>query len=410
MTHRRILVAGSLSLALLAAACHEDELFSPPPAAYKGGALFKRYVAIGNSITAGWQSGGINDSLQRLAYPVLVAGAMGGDPFYYPSLNAPGCPPPYTNIFTGARVGSGTGTTCAFRNANIPPYLNNLGVPYAFAADPPRNGGPITPINPLVELILGGRTQVELMTAARPTFVSVWIGNNDLLIPAGDPANAGDTTKLTPLAAYKADYRSILDAIEAVDAKAILIGVVNVTAIPFFAQGQTYFGIKNTTTNFPTNFLVANNCGPRGFAGVGVGDSVLVPFPYGLGLIGLAQADPANNYTLDCSVPQVIVPRELLLFAQAADSFNAFDSTEAATRGWAWINPNPTLDSLLAVPGQVAPFPNTAVTCSGSPFGLALSCDGVHPSTATQRLIARKLVQAINAKYVSAIPAVPAVP
>ncbi len=143
MTYRRILVAGSLSLALLAAACHEDELFSPLAPAYKGGAMFKRYVAIGNSITAGWQSGGINDSLQRLAYPVLVAGAMGGDPFYYPSLNPFGCPPPYTNIFTGARLGSGTGTTCFFRSANIPPYLNNLGVPYAFAADPPRNGGPI---------------------------------------------------------------------------------------------------------------------------------------------------------------------------------------------------------------------------------------------------------------------------
>jgi len=294
-----------------------------------------------------------------------------------------------------------------FRNANIPPYLNNLGVPYAFAADPPRNGGPLTPINPLVELILGGRTQVELMTAARPTFVSVWIGNNDLLIPAGDAVNAGDTTKLTPLAAYKADYRTILDAIEAAGAKAILIGVVNVTGIPFFSQGQTYFVIKNTTTNFPTNFLVAGNCAPRSLGGVG--DSVLVPFPYGLGLIEAAQADPANTYTLSCDVPQVIVPRELLIFSQAADSFNAFDSTEAATRGWAWINPNPTLDSLRGVPGQLAPFPNTAAACSGSPFGLALSCDGVHPSTATQRLIARKILLAINAKYLSAIP-VPTVP
>jgi lysophospholipase L1-like esterase len=404
MTRRRVMLAAGLALA---AACHQDELFTPPVPPYAGGAMFQRYVAVGNSITAGWQSGGINDSLQRLAYPQVVAGAMGGDPFYYPSLVAPGCPPPYTNIFAGTRLGVGsTGTTCLFRNPNLPPYLNNLGVPFAFTADPPRNGGPITPVNPLAQLILGGRTQVQLMRAARPTFVSVWIGNNDLLIPASDAANAGDTTQLTPLAAFRADYGAILDSIAAVGAKAILIGVVKITAAPFFSQGQTYFSIKNTTTNFPANFQVAANCGPPPG---GVGDSVLVPFPYGLGLIGQAQADPGNTYTLDCSVPQVIVPRELALFAQAADSMNAFDSTQAAARGWAWLNPNPTVDSLRAVPGQFAPFPNNTVACTGSPFGLAVSCDGVHPSTATQRLIARKVVQAINAKYGSAIP-IPAVP
>ena len=405
MMHRRVLLAAGLSL-VLAAACHQDDLFTSPVPAYAGGAMFQRYVAIGNSITAGWQSGGINDSLQRLAYPVLVAAAMGGDRFYYPSLTAPGCPPPYTHIFMGARLGAGsTGTTCWLRSPNIPPYISNLGVPYAFTADPPRNGGPITPINPLAQLILGGRTQVQVMMTARPTFVSVWIGNNDLLIPAGDAANAGDTTKLTPLAVFQGDYRAILDSIAAAGAKAILIGVVNVTGIPFFSQGQTYFAIKNTPPSpFPANFTVAANCAPRGLGGVG--DSVLVPFPYGLGLIGLAQANPANTYTLDCSVPQVMVPRELAVFAKAALDFNAFDSTQAAARGWAWINPNPTLDSLRAVSGQVAPFPNTAVACSGSPFGLALSCDGVHPSTATQRLIAKKIVQAINAKYGSAIPAI----
>src|SRR5438093_9261803 len=93
MMHRRVLLAAGLSL-VLAAACHQDDLFTSPVPAYAGGAMFQRYVAIGNSITAGWQSGGINDSLQRLAYPVLVAAAMGGDRFYYPSLTAPGCPPP----------------------------------------------------------------------------------------------------------------------------------------------------------------------------------------------------------------------------------------------------------------------------------------------------------------------------
>src|SRR5919198_3137830 len=83
--HRRVMLAAGVSLAL-AAACHQDELFTPGIPPYAGGEMFVRYVSLGNSLTAGFQSGGINDSTQRQAYPVLVAAAMGGDPFYYPSL------------------------------------------------------------------------------------------------------------------------------------------------------------------------------------------------------------------------------------------------------------------------------------------------------------------------------------
>ncbi|HUL01911.1 MAG TPA: hypothetical protein VLV16_01635, partial [Gemmatimonadales bacterium] len=60
-------------------------------------------------------------------------------------------------------------------------------------------------------------------------------------------------------------------------------------------------------------------------------------------------------------------------------------------------------------PGAIRPFPAfppdpNYVT---APFGTALSRDGVHPSTSTQKLIAQGLQQAINAKYGSAIPAIP---
>src|SRR5438105_4749803 len=68
MPHARNLLAAGLTLAL-AAACHQDELFTPLVPSYAGGAMFQRYVSFGNSITAGIQSGGLNDSLQKLAYP-----------------------------------------------------------------------------------------------------------------------------------------------------------------------------------------------------------------------------------------------------------------------------------------------------------------------------------------------------
>src|SRR5438552_10522438 len=65
--------------------------------------IFANYVALGNSLTAGFQSGGINDSTQRQSYAFLLAGQM-GTRFAYPSLVKPGCPAPIATFATGALV------------------------------------------------------------------------------------------------------------------------------------------------------------------------------------------------------------------------------------------------------------------------------------------------------------------
>jgi hypothetical protein len=43
------------------------------------------------------------------------------------------------------------------------------------------NTSPFGGTNALTQFILGGRTQIQAMMASQPTFVSVWIGNNDVL-------------------------------------------------------------------------------------------------------------------------------------------------------------------------------------------------------------------------------------
>jgi hypothetical protein len=49
------------------------------------GDIFHSYVALGNSITAGYQSGGINDSTQRQSFARLLAVQMGTQ-YHYASL------------------------------------------------------------------------------------------------------------------------------------------------------------------------------------------------------------------------------------------------------------------------------------------------------------------------------------
>ncbi|HET8712727.1 MAG TPA: SGNH/GDSL hydrolase family protein [Gemmatimonadales bacterium] len=409
--------AAALGLLLAAAACENDEL-NRPFSATPVDPLFARYVSMGNSITAGFQSGGINDSTQNQAYPRLLAQAM-RSPFFVPLLSRPGCPPPYTNVFTQTRLTPtgfppSTSTSCYLRSipAVPPPYVSNTAVPGARVSDVYTNATPSA--NNLTQFILGGLTQIGMARKAQPTFVSLWIGNNDVLGAATNSTNGGDSTLITPVATFETEYEAALDSIENVGTEgAVLIGVANVTAIPYFSAGATYFAIKAGAVpgvTFPALFTVSTNCAPisSGIPGAR-GDSVLVPFPYGAALIGAAQAGAARN--LDCAdtVPQIVVPAELRKLVTTVTAYNAFISGEATARGWAYLDPNPSLDSLRTAPGGTAvrAFPLLGQPCTANPFGTAFSCDAVHPSAATHRLIATKLRLAINAAYSTAIPPIP---
>ena len=247
-----------------------------------------------------------------------------------------------------------------------------------------------------------GLAEAQAMMDANPTFVSVWIGNQDLL----GAAEAGDTTLATDTAVFRVNYGHALDSIEATGASAILIAVglghlSNNVAMPFFSRGSTYYGLWASgafATSAPF-FSVDANCAPPG------GNAVLVPFPYGFGLLAAGATAAA---TLNCTAPPVIEPAETQFFATLQARYNAIIQAQATARGWAFTDSvNVTLDSLAGVANQFAPFPNAAAACSGSPFGLAFSCDGIHPTQATQQKIARKIVRAINAQYGSTIPAIP---
>jgi hypothetical protein len=123
---RTIRCSAVLGLLLAAAACENEEV-NTPFANQPVDPLFERYVSMGNSITAGFQSGGINDSTESVVRGV----ARAGDALAVLSPPArPGCPPPYTNVFTQTRVRKNP-TIRPVRQArarvvtsNPPPYVN----------------------------------------------------------------------------------------------------------------------------------------------------------------------------------------------------------------------------------------------------------------------------------------------
>lgn len=408
----------NLSLAagvLLLGACHEDETLNAPPApppVSTLNALFDRPVWLGNSITAGYQSAGINDSTQRQSYAYLLATAM-GTPYFYRSLRGNGCVAPYVKNAANpqTRVGGATATACAGGSTTELPWLSNTAVPGARAIEMTNNNAPGgSGSNALTQIILQFETQTQRMTEANPTFVSMWAGNNDVLGALTSLTNPGNSALVTSQVNFDAAYDAAAADIAASSATgAFLVGVVDVTSIPYTSQGLVIFCARNPgvggcpgtvgTSQLPPLFTVNANCAASL-------DSILVPWAKFVPMIGAAAQGLAQ--ALDCSVDNVVItPTEYATLRNAVVGYNAKISAVATAHNWAYWNPNPVLDS-LKLAGQVPPFPNLAGLATGVvTFGPMISLDGVHPSGAAQKIIANYMRGVINTRYTTAIPAIP---
>lgn len=412
MRTNRLLFTATLGLLLGAASCENEELLRPL-SNVPVDPMFERYVSIGNSITAGIQSGGLNDSLQAAAYPVLLARAM-GSVFFVPYLNRPGCPGPLVNVFTQTRVPGATPTGCALRSGQFPPpFLSNLGVPGAEVLEAFNYSDPgIIPSSTDIYrvFLLGGFTEVAAARRAQPTFVSVWIGNNDVLGTLLDPTNAGNPALVTAPATFATRLTTLLDSLDQIGTiqGGVLVGVVQAALAPYASQGRAYAA---AAAAIPTLIILPNCLAATAIpGGTAPLDSarVLIPFHYGAPRVAAAAAGTPT--TIDCSVNEVVSPAEALNMISSVAQYNAAISAAATARGWAYVDPNPLLATLLGTPGAIRPFPafsSADPQHTVAPFGTALSRDGLHPSTSTQRLVAQALRAAINAQYGTSIPAIP---
>ncbi|MCS4031830.1 hypothetical protein GGQ02_000189 [Salinibacter ruber] len=400
MAFRRFL-AGALLLVLpLLSGCDDETLTAPQTQ----NDLFSSYVSIGNSITAGFQSGGINTQTQLESYAELLSKQMGTS-FGIPELATPGCPPPFVSFFNEdgvpapQRPEETSQATCGFRNPVSPLTLNNVAVPNAQTLDVLSNQTSST--NALTQFILGGRTQIEAALDADPTFATVWIGNNDVL----DPALQG-TANVTPPSTFKSQYTNVLDSLTSSPnfQGGVLVGVANVTFTPFFSPGPVYFGLDQQG-QFPQNFNVASNCDTQD---PNTDLTPLVPLEYGFSLIGQAIQNPGQTVTLDCQAANtpVLTLTEVSTLAETVQQYNAFIQQQAQQRDLdlAFFNPNDVLGALYTnEDGDEDPtndlIPKFPARDSDQPFGQFFSLDGVHPSSATHRVITNRLIDTINDQY-----------
>ncbi|MBX6330410.1 MAG: SGNH/GDSL hydrolase family protein [Gemmatimonadaceae bacterium] len=412
MLRTRPLARGAALLALAAtfAACSDTKDLVNPPQPVNP--MFASYVALGNSITAGFQSGGINDSTQARAYPVLVAQQMGAQ-FTIPAFAQPGCPAPIDNFATLHRVGGGSSTDCAFRSARFgAAVINDVAVPGATVADLTN---PLAPGagNALSTFILGGKSQVARALDAQPTFVSVWIGNNDVLaaaltgiLPRLVVGNDTISVGVTDTTAFKTSYAKAITALTAGGTVkgGVLIGVVNVSNAPIFFPAPALFdpqvagAIQAVTQKAVT---IDTSCTPTTASFINF--SILGAIRAGTAPDTIACHALANHTNLLGEL-YVLDQTELQALGQIVASYNAYIHAKADSLGWAYVDPNEALDALRTA-GQIPAFPNLADPTK--PFGDYVSLDGIHPANAAHRLLANLVIDAVNAKFSTSIPELP---
>ena len=403
-TLRGALTIASLAATAAIAACSDDPIDILEPDLED--AMFRSYVALGNSITAGYQSGGILDSTQLESYAFYVYRSFGFDSasYNYARLQRPGCPPPVVNFTTGARLQigmqAGGSTFCALRS-NTERTLNNVAVPGATVLDP-TSASTVVGSNALTTFILGGRSQVGRALEANPTFVTAWIGNNDVLaaavtgltVPtAGGVPSPGITSAANFVAAYKrmADSIMLAPRLEG----GVLIGVVDVTNAPILfesallASPAVREGLR----------IAAGRTVPLVIDASCTNSTALIS----LRIIDLLRANPAVP-GISCTKGAnpaygdffVVDAGERTALNAAVTAYNTYIQAKADTMGFAYYDPNTTLAPLKAS-GEIPAFPNLA--SATAPFGTYFSLDGVHPSRRGHQAIAAALLDVINAEY-----------
>ncbi|MDD3526627.1 MAG: SGNH/GDSL hydrolase family protein [Bacteroidales bacterium] len=403
-----------------------------------GQADFTTYVAIGNSLTAGYADGELYRSGQENSYPAILATQM----------KAAGCsefrqPLMYDEYGFGRRL---------LLNASIPGP-----VPAGFAPDQ-RNFESIAAAGPFHNMGVPGAKSFHLLipgyaalnpyfgrfatnasttvltdaAAINPTFFSCWIGNNDVLAYALTGASADSITDINT---FSYAMNTILQTLTANGAEGAIANIPDITNIPYFTFMNTrlpYYGLvldaataatlngayaafeqyladHGVTWSYGFNFAEGPNAfvvtdetlplpAPFNVRQMKAGELFMLTLPtdsilnHGMGAVNQAGPSP-----MPYGIPDkfFLSEGEISEIKTATQQFNEVIASLADTYGLALADMN----------GKFNQMTSTGITVDGIIFtdefitGNTFSLDGVHLTAQGYALVANIFIEAINAKY-----------
>lgn len=385
----RLKIVAGLLLALLIPA---GAAFAQPDT---GDADFTRYVAFGDSLTAGFSSGSLNVRFQRNSYPALIYRQATGRTtgFEQPLVSEPGQAPVLQLVnlrpITIRPVSNQGGSLI---NPLGPPN-NNIAVPGATLSDLLRKTASTSNMDP-TDLVLRrlGFTQLQQGLSIQPTFATLWIGNNDVLA-AATSGRVIEGVTITPVAQFEADYRTVVNAIAQTGADMAIANIPNVTSIPFVTTVSRF--VVNPTTNQPVlvNGQPVPLIGPNG--PLQAGDFVLLTASGELALgNGLPPGIPgASGRPL--SDAAVLSAAEVATIQSRVQAYNNIIRTVANERNAAFVDANAILNDLSVRGLRIGGITFTSAFLTGGVF----SFDGVHPTPLGYAYLANQFIAAINDKF-----------
>lgn len=417
----RALGIGALGLALGLgmAACELDETEVPT----RDASTFQQthMGSLGNSLTAGFQNGGLQAIGQQASFANLVSQVVTGRSLTMPLVGEPG-------------IGSETGLSPLFVDADgditrVPlpvqdpsqlvdpriltyplPY-DNLGVPGATTRQillKESATDDIKPDNPLFDLILRNSglpatgPAIKHMERLSPEVITLWTGNNEILGGAlsGQPQSTDPNAPgfVVPPSVFEDDFVALCDRVEGIGAKMVAVAnVPPITSIPY-------------TRFFGTGSIPGVNRWSMEEDLDGDDDDVqlvLLPAPIGdctqCYLPSCQLLTPPDCRTLPANV--TLTESEVELIVDTVEAYNAIILREVQDRGWAYVDINTEFQALpttvsarplnVAFPWQVNPVSGVGTQNTGSAFTL----DGVHPSERGHVHTANLFLASINATY-----------
>jgi len=422
-----------LSGLLFLAAC-KPEVHTPKPS--NGTANFSRFIAVGNSLTAGYSNGGLYLQGQLNSYPSIMAAQMksvGGGTFNQPLFttaqqNGSGYLTLAGLTATGSPILDTVTSDLAIRGEYVAPGFGPVILYTKYTGDIENYGVPgiklleiTTPqygnYNGYFERLLPGDASttvlntdyLDFVTAKPFTFFSDWLGNNDALLYATS-GGAGDV--LTDQTTFAQLYELSLQTLTATGAKGVVATIPDVTSIPYFntvtvaainaqlaanaqltAAGinKLYINALVSGTTYAPRLATDNDLMILTFPTTKIG--TLVSTPYGMLPYGLTPYSPVDNqYVLDAN--------EVALTRTYVQSYNNTITSQANARGLAVFDAYTYLNNVKLHGLEVDGIALTSSYITGGLFSL----DGVHLTPRGYAIIANQFITAINNKYGSNIP------
>ncbi len=429
------IVSAFTLLFLFAVSCEDYNEFSDRPTE-SGQANFENYVAVGNSLTAGYQSNALYESAQKFSYPNLLARQFQNrETFSQPLISDPG-------IGAGGRIELTSLNPLATANSeeqgqpinqDEKPF-KNLGIPGSILVDyaNPGNSGMLKEratdqsnpaFNPFYGIVLEESELAEpapnihgQVAKQNPTFISFWLGNNDVL---GFVTSGGEGQGITPPETFSQLYRASAQLLQSTGADVMVYNIPDVTSIPFVfqlrsqLQQQGVIALNETTQSYQ---LVTEQGNFDIFINVDGAPEVMRQDDFltlrAQSYYGQLQASsvpppiqPQNaipdNLVLDGNLATPAPDSELEQAAGAVAQYNASIANIASAAGFALVDVNSIFNNI------VANFQSSGGTRGYEANGLVLqpttgslfSFDGIHISNRGAAVVANESIKVINDFY-----------